>query len=56
VGAAVFVVLVFMYISVVVEEDVSVKDCRGLGLCGVGVVVCSVGDECEGGRGSLVIG
>jgi hypothetical protein len=45
---------VFGYI--VVEEGVCVRDCRGLGLCKVGIVVCSVGDKCEGGRGSLVIG
>jgi hypothetical protein len=55
VGAAVFVVLCgFGYISVVVEECVSVRDCRGFGLCRVGIVGCSVGDENEGGRGSLV--
>jgi hypothetical protein len=47
---------VFGYISVVVEEGVYFRNCRGLGLCKVGIVVCSVGDECEGGRGSLVIG
>jgi hypothetical protein len=47
---------VFEYLSVVVEEGVCVQDCRGLGLCEVGVVGCSVGDESEGGRGSLVTG
>jgi hypothetical protein len=47
---------VFGYISVVVGESGCVKDCKGLGLCKVGIVVCSVGDECEGGRGSLVTG
>jgi hypothetical protein len=46
---------VFGYISVVVEEGVYVRDCRGLGLCKVGIVGCSVGDECEGGS-SLVTG
>jgi hypothetical protein len=45
---------VFGYISVVVEEGICVKDCRGLGLCKVGTVGCSVGDKCKGGRGSLV--
>jgi hypothetical protein len=47
---------VFGYISVVVEEGVCVRDCRGLGLCKVGIVGCSVGDECEGRRSSLVTG
>jgi hypothetical protein len=47
---------VFGYISVVVEEGVCVRDCRGLGLCKVGIVGCSVSDECEGGKGSLVTG
>jgi hypothetical protein len=47
---------VFWYISVVVEVGVFVRDCRGLGLCKVGIVGCSVGDECEGRRGSLVTG
>jgi hypothetical protein len=47
---------VFVYISVIVEESVCVRDCRGLGLCQVSVVGCSVGDECEGCRDSLVIG
>jgi hypothetical protein len=49
-------VCVFGYISVVVEEGVCVRDSRGLVLCKVGIVGCSVGDECEGGRGYLVIG
>jgi hypothetical protein len=47
---------VFGYISFVVEEYVIVRDCRGLGLCKNGIVGCSVGEECEGGRGSLVVG
>jgi hypothetical protein len=47
---------VFGYISVVIEEGVCVRDCRGLGLCKVGIVGCLVGDECEEGRGSLVTG
>jgi hypothetical protein len=47
---------VFGYISVVVEEGVCVRDCRGLGLCKVGIVDSSVGDECLGGMGSLVTG
>jgi hypothetical protein len=46
---------VFGYISVVVEEGVCVRDCRDLGFCKVGIVGCSVGDECEGGS-SLVTG
>jgi hypothetical protein len=44
------------YISVVVEAGVCVGDCRGLGLCEVGIVGSSVGDECEGERSSLVTG
>jgi hypothetical protein len=40
---------VFGYISVV-EKGVCVRDCR------VGIVGWSMGDECEGGRGSLVTG
>jgi hypothetical protein len=46
---------VFGCISVVVE-GACVKDCRGLGLYTVGIVGWSAGDECIGGRGSLVIG
>jgi hypothetical protein len=34
------------YISVV-EKGVSVSDCRGLRLCRVGIVGCSVGDQCR---------
>jgi hypothetical protein len=45
---------VLQYISVVIEEGVCVRDCRGLGFCKVGIVGCSVGNECEGSRGSLV--
>jgi hypothetical protein len=44
------------YISVVVEEDVCVRDYRDLGLCKVGIARWSVGDECEGGRGNLMTG
>jgi hypothetical protein len=33
-----------------------VRDCKGLGLCKFGIVDCSVGDECVGGRDSLVTG
>jgi hypothetical protein len=47
---------VFGYISVVIAEGVCVRDCRCLGLCKVGIIGCSVGDECEGRRGSLVTG
>jgi hypothetical protein len=46
----------FGSISVAVEESVCIRDCRGLGLCKVGTVDCSVGDKYEGGRGSLVTG
>jgi hypothetical protein len=41
---------VFLYIFVVVEEGVSVRDCGCLGLCRIGIVGCLVGDVCEGGR------
>jgi hypothetical protein len=47
---------VFGYISVVLVEGAHVRDCRGLELCKVDIVGCSVGDECERGRGSLVTG
>jgi hypothetical protein len=47
---------VFGCISVVVEEGACVRDCRGLGLCKVGIVGWSVGDEIEGGKDSLVTG
>jgi hypothetical protein len=33
---------------------VSVRDCRGLGLCTVGTVGQSVGGECIGWKGSVV--
>jgi hypothetical protein len=42
--------------SVVVEEVVCVRGCRGLGLCKVGIVGWSVCDECEGGRSCFVSG
>jgi hypothetical protein len=45
---------VFGCISVVVEEGACVRDCRVWGLCKVGIVGWSVGDEYEGGSGSLV--
>jgi hypothetical protein len=47
---------VFGYISFAVEKGVCVRDCKGLGLCKVDIVGCSVGDECDGGRGSLLTG
>jgi hypothetical protein len=57
VGAAVFVVIVCVWVNFcVVKEGVCVRVCRGLGLCKVGIVGWSVGDEHEGGRGSLVTG
>jgi hypothetical protein len=46
---------VFGYIYVV-EEGVSVRDCRGLGLCRVGIGRCSVGDEFEGVVDGVAIG
>jgi hypothetical protein len=46
---------VFGCISVVVEGACG-RGCRGLGLCKVGIVSWSVGDECVGGRGSLATG
>jgi hypothetical protein len=36
---------VFCYTSVVVVEGACVRDCRGLGLCKVGIVGWSVDDE-----------
>jgi hypothetical protein len=56
VGAAAFCVPCVSCISVVVVEGASVRDCRCLGLCKVGIVSLSVGDECVGGRCSLVTG
>jgi hypothetical protein len=47
---------VFGYISVVVEEGVCVRDCRGFGLYKVSIVGWSMGDECQGGRDGLVTG
>jgi hypothetical protein len=47
---------VFGYISVVVVEGGCVRDCRSLGLCKFGIVGWLLGDECVGGRGSLVTG
>jgi hypothetical protein len=47
---------VFGYISVVVEESVCVRHFMVLGLCKDGILGCSVGDEREGERGSLVTG
>jgi hypothetical protein len=46
----------FGYIFVVVEEDICVRNCRGLGLCRVVIVGWSVGDEYQGGWGSLGTG
>jgi hypothetical protein len=42
--------------SVGVVEGACVRYCGGLGLYKVGIVGWSVGDECVGGRGSLVTG
>jgi hypothetical protein len=47
---------VFGCISVVLVEGACVRDFRGLWLCRVGIVGWSVGDECVGGRGSMVKG
>jgi uncharacterized membrane protein len=53
VGAAVFLYFcVFAYISVIVHEDVCVRDFRVWGLHKVGIVGWLVGDECEGERDS----
>jgi hypothetical protein len=46
---------VFVCISVVVIEGALVRGCRGLGLCNVFIVGWSAGDDCVGGRDSLVI-
>jgi hypothetical protein len=40
----------------VVLQGAFVRDFRDLGLCKVGIVSWSVGDECVGGRGSLATG
>jgi hypothetical protein len=55
-GCFLWSLCMFGYISVVVKENVSFRDCRCLVLCKVGIIGCSVGDDCEGGRGSLVTG
>jgi hypothetical protein len=47
---------VFGCISVVVVEGACVRGFRGFGLYKIGIVGWSVGDECVGGRGSLVTG
>jgi hypothetical protein len=47
---------VFGCISVVVVEGACARDCKGLGMCNVGIVGWSVGDECVGWKGSLVTG
>jgi hypothetical protein len=47
---------VFGCISVLIVEGACVRDCKGLGLCKVGIVGWSVSDEFVGGRGSLVTG
>jgi hypothetical protein len=58
VGAAGFLwsLYVFWCISIVVVEGACVRDCRGLRLSKVGIVGWQVGDECVGGKGSLVTG
>jgi hypothetical protein len=47
---------VFGCISVVVVEGACGSDCSSLGLCKVGIVGWSAGNECVGGSGSLVTG
>jgi hypothetical protein len=47
---------VFGCISVVVVQGPCVRDCNRLGLCKVGIVGWSVGDECVRGKCSLVTG
>jgi hypothetical protein len=41
-----FSLCVFGCIFVILEEVVCVRDCRTLGLCNVGIVGWSAGDEC----------
>jgi hypothetical protein len=51
----VFVVLVCVWVYFCCcSRGCCVRDCRGLGLFNVGVVCWSAGDECVGGRGSLL--
>jgi hypothetical protein len=47
---------VFVCISVVVVEVLVSGIVGGCGLCKVGIVGWSAGDECVGGRGSLMTG
>jgi hypothetical protein len=53
-GAAVFVVLVCVWVYFCCCRRGHLRDCKGLGLCKVSIVGWSVGDGCEVGRGSLV--
>jgi hypothetical protein len=46
--------LLFSWSLGIVEEGVCGRDCWGLGFCKVSTIGCLVGDECEGGRSSLV--
>jgi hypothetical protein len=55
VGAAVFVVFVCVWVYFCCcRTGCCVRDCRGLGLCKVGIVGCSVCVECEGERDSFL--
>jgi hypothetical protein len=57
VGAAVSVILLCVWVYFYYcRRGFCVLDCRVWGLYKVGIVGCSVGDECGGGRGSLVTG
>jgi hypothetical protein len=54
-GLLVFVVLVCVWVYFCCCSGVCcVRDCRRLGLCKVVIVGWSAGDECVGGKGSLV--
>jgi hypothetical protein len=57
IGATGFMSLVlFEYISVVVVKGACVRACRGLGLCTLGIVGLSVGNNCVRRSFSVVIG
>jgi hypothetical protein len=57
VGVTVFVILVCVWVYFCCfRRGFFFRDCRCLDLCKVGIVGWSVGDECEGGRGSLLSG
>jgi hypothetical protein len=47
---------VFVCSSAVIVEGAFVGDCRGLGVCTVGMVCLSVGGKCVGRRAKVVTG